>query len=168
MIQLFRWGTDGATLSYMGIPCPNLCTGGHNYHGRFEYCCLESMEKIVKLLIKLTEEKYWRIMDYSKLDWEWSMFDSSKKDAIILFSRKSAIESMNRDQNLSDNGAIVYRSKRRWSMNARLQWLIRNALRIFRRNIWQIPSQVRVRSLMWEMSLSSNARLNRMIFTIFM
>ena len=57
-IQPIRGGTDGATLSYMGIPCPNLCTGGHNYHGRFEYCCLESMEKIVKLLIKLTEEKY--------------------------------------------------------------------------------------------------------------
>lgn len=53
-------------------------------------------------------------MDYSKLDWEWSMFDSSKKRCyIILFSRKSAIESMNRDQNLSDNGAIVYRSKLR-------------------------------------------------------
>ena len=57
-IQPIRGGTDGATLSYMGIPCPNLCTGGHNYHGRFEYCCLESMENIVKLLIKLTEEKY--------------------------------------------------------------------------------------------------------------
>lgn len=57
-IQPIRGGTDGAILSYMGIPCPNLCTGGHNYHGRFEYCCLESMEKIVKLLIKLTEEKY--------------------------------------------------------------------------------------------------------------
>ncbi len=54
-IQPIRGGTDGATLSYMGIPCPNLCTGGHNYHGRFEYCCLESMEDIVKLLVKLTE-----------------------------------------------------------------------------------------------------------------
>ena len=52
-------------------------------------------------------------MDYSKFDWEWSMFDSSKKCDIILFSRKNAIESMNRDQNLSDNGAIVYRSKLR-------------------------------------------------------
>jgi tripeptide aminopeptidase len=56
-IQPIRGGTDGATLSYMCIPCPNLCTGGHNYHGRFEYCCLESMEDIVKLLIKLTEEE---------------------------------------------------------------------------------------------------------------
>ena len=55
-IQPIRGGTDGAAFSYMGIPCPNLCTGGHNYHGRFEYCYLESMEDIVKLLIKLTEE----------------------------------------------------------------------------------------------------------------
>ena len=54
-IQPIRGGTDGAILSYKGIPCPNLCTGGHNFHGRFEYCCLESMEKIVKLLIKLAE-----------------------------------------------------------------------------------------------------------------
>lgn len=53
-IQPIRGGTDGAILSYKGIPCPNLCTGGHNFHGRFEYCCLESMEKIVELLIKLS------------------------------------------------------------------------------------------------------------------
>ena len=53
-IQPISGGTDGAILSYKGIPCPNLCTGGHNFHGRFEYCCLESMEKIVELLIKLS------------------------------------------------------------------------------------------------------------------
>lgn len=53
-IQPIRGGTDGAILSYKGIPCPNLCTGGHNFHGRFEYCCLDSMEKIVELLIKLS------------------------------------------------------------------------------------------------------------------
>lgn len=53
-IQPIRGGTDGAILSYEGIPCPNLCTGGHNFHGRFEYCCLESMEKIVELLVKLS------------------------------------------------------------------------------------------------------------------
>lgn len=48
-----RGGTDGARLSFMGLPCPNLCTGGHNFHGRFEYVCAESMEKITELLIKL-------------------------------------------------------------------------------------------------------------------
>lgn len=52
-IQPIRGGTDGARLSFMGLPCPNICTGGHNYHGRFEYCVLESMETIVKLLISL-------------------------------------------------------------------------------------------------------------------
>ena len=48
-----RGGTDGARLSFMGLPCPNLCTGGHNFHGRFEYICVESMEKVTELLIKL-------------------------------------------------------------------------------------------------------------------
>lgn len=45
-----RGGTDGARLSYEGLPCPNLCTGGHNYHGRYEYVCVESMEKVVEVL----------------------------------------------------------------------------------------------------------------------
>ena len=52
-IQPIRGGTDGARLSFMGLPCPNLCAGGHNFHGRFEYVCAESMEKITELLIKL-------------------------------------------------------------------------------------------------------------------
>ena len=57
-IQPIRGGTDGARLSYMGLPCPNLCAGGHNFHGRYEYVCVESMEKIVELLVKLAEQKY--------------------------------------------------------------------------------------------------------------
>lgn len=52
-----RGGTDGARLSYMGLPCPNLCTGGHNFHGRFEYICADSMEKIVEILLKLAGKK---------------------------------------------------------------------------------------------------------------
>ena len=52
-----RGGTDGARLSFMGLPCPNLCTGGHNFHGRYEFSCLESMEKIVELLLKLATHK---------------------------------------------------------------------------------------------------------------
>lgn len=55
-IQPIRGGTDGARLSFMGLPCPNLCTGGGNFHGRFEYACVEDMEKVVKLLIKLACE----------------------------------------------------------------------------------------------------------------
>lgn len=52
-----RGGTDGARLSYMGLPCPNLCTGGHNFHGRFEYIPIQSMEKVVELLIEIATVK---------------------------------------------------------------------------------------------------------------
>ena len=48
-----RGGTDGARLSYMGLPCPNLCTGGANYHSRFEYVPVEDMEKITQMLVQL-------------------------------------------------------------------------------------------------------------------
>ena len=48
-----RGGTDGARLSYMGLPCPNLCTGGHNYHGRYEYIAIEDMEACTALLVQI-------------------------------------------------------------------------------------------------------------------
>ena len=48
-----RGGTDGARLSYEGLLCPNLCTGGENYHGRFEYIPVEDMEMCVQMLIQL-------------------------------------------------------------------------------------------------------------------
>lgn len=48
-----RGGTDGARLSYMDLPCPNLCTGGHNFHGRYEYISIQSMEKTVDILIEI-------------------------------------------------------------------------------------------------------------------
>ncbi|OFX20461.1 MAG: peptidase T [Bacteroidetes bacterium GWA2_31_9b] len=54
-IKPVRGGTDGARLSYMGLPCPNIFTGGHNYHGKFEYVVLESMEKSVRVIIKIIE-----------------------------------------------------------------------------------------------------------------
>jgi len=50
-----RGGTDGARLSYMGLPCPNLCTGGHNFHGRYEYICIQSMEKVVEILKQIVD-----------------------------------------------------------------------------------------------------------------
>ena len=48
-----RGGTDGARLSFMGLPCPNLCTGGENFHGRFEYIPVEDMEAVVALLVQI-------------------------------------------------------------------------------------------------------------------
>ena len=48
-----RGGTDGARLSFMGLPCPNLCTGGANYHSRFEYVPVEDMERITQMLVQL-------------------------------------------------------------------------------------------------------------------
>ena len=53
IIKPIRGGTDGAQLSYMGLPCPNLFTGGENYHGRFEFISVESMEKAVAVLKNL-------------------------------------------------------------------------------------------------------------------
>ena len=48
-----RGGTDGARLSYEGLPCPNLCTGGENFHGRFEFIPVEDMELCVDMLVEL-------------------------------------------------------------------------------------------------------------------
>lgn len=48
-----RGGTDGARLSFMGLPCPNLPTGGHNFHGRFEYIPIQSMDKMTEVLVNL-------------------------------------------------------------------------------------------------------------------
>lgn len=50
-----RGGTDGARLSFKGLPCPNLCTGGENFHSRFEFVSVEAMEKISDLLVKIIE-----------------------------------------------------------------------------------------------------------------
>ncbi len=53
IVQPIRGGTDGARLSFMGLPCPNLCTGGANFHGKYEYISVQDMEKVVELLIKI-------------------------------------------------------------------------------------------------------------------
>ena len=50
-----RGGTDGARLSYMGLPCPNIFAGGHNFHGPYEFIPLSSMEKAVELIVKIVE-----------------------------------------------------------------------------------------------------------------
>lgn len=51
-----RGGTDGARLSYMGLPCPNLCAGGENFHSVHEYVSVQSMEKIVEILVEIVRE----------------------------------------------------------------------------------------------------------------
>ena len=48
-----RGGTDGARLSFMGLPCPNICTGGLNYHGRFEYIPVQSLYKTCEILLEI-------------------------------------------------------------------------------------------------------------------
>ncbi len=55
-VQPIRGGTDGARLSYMGLPCPNLSTGGHNFHGKYEYIPVESMETMVDVLLTIVTE----------------------------------------------------------------------------------------------------------------
>jgi len=52
-----RGGTDGARLSFMGLPCPNLSTGGHNYHGVYEFIPVEAMEKMVEVLVALMKNE---------------------------------------------------------------------------------------------------------------
>lgn len=51
-----RGGTDGARLSFMGLPCPNLFTGGGNFHSRHEYCSVTTMERAVEVIINLVNE----------------------------------------------------------------------------------------------------------------
>ena len=50
-----RGGTDGATLTYKGLICPNLGTGSHNHHGKMEYASVQAMDKCTDLLIKILE-----------------------------------------------------------------------------------------------------------------
>lgn len=54
-IRPIRGGTDGARLSYKGLPCPNLFTGGHNFHGKYEYISIQAMEKSRDLIVKIIE-----------------------------------------------------------------------------------------------------------------
>ncbi|TRZ42757.1 peptidase T [Robertkochia solimangrovi] len=61
IIKPIRGGTDGSQLSYMGLPCPNIFAGGHNFHGPYEYVPVQSMEKATEVIVKiaeLTAEKY--------------------------------------------------------------------------------------------------------------
>lgn len=56
VIKPIRGGTDGSQLSYKGLPCPNIFAGGHNFHGRFEYIPVESMQKATELIVRISEK----------------------------------------------------------------------------------------------------------------
>jgi len=65
IIKPIRGGTDGSQLSFKGLPCPNIFAGGHNFHGKYEYVPVESMEKAVQVIVKICEltaqsPHYWR------------------------------------------------------------------------------------------------------------
>jgi tripeptide aminopeptidase len=55
LIKPIRGGTDGSRLSYMGLPCPNIFAGGHNFHGKYEYVPVESMQKAVEVIVRIAE-----------------------------------------------------------------------------------------------------------------
>lgn len=55
IIKPIRGGTDGSQLSFMGLPCPNIFAGGHNFHGKYEYVPAESMQKATDVIVKITE-----------------------------------------------------------------------------------------------------------------
>ncbi len=55
IVKPIRGGTDGARLSYMGLPCPNIFAGGHNFHGRFEYLPIQNMEKAMQVIISIAQ-----------------------------------------------------------------------------------------------------------------
>ncbi|MDY0174692.1 MAG: peptidase T [Bacteroidales bacterium] len=56
IVHPIRGGTDGAQLSYMGLPCPNIFAGGHNFHGKMEYLPLESMKKAAEVILNIIDE----------------------------------------------------------------------------------------------------------------
>ena len=55
IIKPIRGGTDGSQLSYMGLPCPNIFAGGHNFHGKYEYVPVESILKATQVIVKIAE-----------------------------------------------------------------------------------------------------------------
>ena len=66
LIKAIRGGTDGSQLSYMGLPCPNIFAGGHNFHGRYEYVPVESMIKATEVICKIVELTALKKVEYTK------------------------------------------------------------------------------------------------------
>jgi len=61
LIKPIRGGTDGSQLSFMGLPCPNIFAGGHNFHGRYEYVPVESMMKATEVIIGISEKVAYKL-----------------------------------------------------------------------------------------------------------
>lgn len=57
IIKPIRGGTDGAQLSFKGLPCPNIFTGGHNFHGKYEFIPIQSMQKAVEVIIEISKHE---------------------------------------------------------------------------------------------------------------
>ena len=55
IIKPIRGGTDGSQLSFMGLPCPNIFAGGHNFHGKYEYVPVESMQKAIEVIVNIVQ-----------------------------------------------------------------------------------------------------------------
>jgi tripeptide aminopeptidase len=55
IIKPIRGGTDGSQLSFMGLPCPNIFAGGHNFHGKYEFIPIQSMIKATEVIVKICE-----------------------------------------------------------------------------------------------------------------
>ena len=68
IIKPIRGGTDGCRLSYMGLPCPNIFAGGHNFHGKYEYIPVESMQKAIDVIVKIAELTATEFVNDSKLN----------------------------------------------------------------------------------------------------
>src|SRR5690606_23559352 len=66
IIKPIRGGTDGSQLSYMGLPCPNIFAGGHNFHGRYEYVPVESMQNSKEFIVKIAEHTETDLAQYIK------------------------------------------------------------------------------------------------------
>ena len=80
LIKPIRGGTDGCRLSYMGLPCPNIFAGGHNFHGKYEYVPVESMQKAIDVIVKIAELT--ATTDFTNIESEAGKVEKkSKKDA---------------------------------------------------------------------------------------
>ena len=78
LIKPIRGGTDGSKLSYMGLPCPNIFAGGHNFHGKYEYLPAESMQKAVDVIVRIAELT--ASTDLEALEANSTLDKKSKKD----------------------------------------------------------------------------------------
>ena len=92
LIKPIRGGTDGSRLSYMGLPCPNIFAGGHNFHGKYEYLPVESMQKAVDVIVRIAEltasTDLTALEANSKLDEKPSKEKKEKKSKMKVFKKK--------------------------------------------------------------------------------